>query len=151
MLKDGFYTEFKKRYTKILFSFPEIPSFKNFTFERLTEQNSEQLYLLFEGDTSPFVDARFKTYEDAKEYAKYSSLCGPFLPRHGGQDWLYKLNSEYAGILHLYDLSLETFADNNNRAWIGFATSQKFRASRISIQVVNYFINYVLTNYPCHE
>jgi RimJ/RimL family protein N-acetyltransferase len=147
MLKDDFYIEFKKTHTKSFFSFPEIPSFKNFSFEKLTEQNFEQLYLLFEGDSSPFVDERFKTFEGAKEHAKFISTCGAFLPKHGGQDWLFKWNSEYAGILHLYDLSLETFADNHKRAWVGFATAEKFRKSGVSFRAVNYFINYIFDNY----
>lgn len=147
MRKDDFYIEFRKIYSKIHFSFPEIPPFKNFSFEKLTEQNFEQLYLLFEGDPSPFVDERFKTCEGAKEHARFIQLCGAYVPKHGCQDWIFKLNNEYAGILHLYDLSLETFADNHKRAWVGFATAEKFRKSGVSFQVVNHFINYILDNY----
>jgi RimJ/RimL family protein N-acetyltransferase len=103
---------------------------------------------LFEGDTSFFVDERFKTYEGAKEYAKFNSVCGAYLPKHGCQDWFFKLNNEYAGVLHLYDLSLETFGQNNKRAWIGFVTAEKFRNQRISFQVVSYFIQFIFDKYP---
>jgi hypothetical protein len=66
---------------------------------------------LFENEASPFVDERFKTYEGAKEYANDISFCGAYMPKHGGQDWLFKTpTGEYGGILHLYDLSKETFA-----------------------------------------
>ncbi len=147
MLKEDFYIEFKKTHTKSFFSFSEIPPFKNFSFEKLTEQNFEQLYLLFEGDSSPFVDERFKSYEGAKEHARFISICGAFSPKHGCQDWLFKLNNEYAGILHLYDLSRETFADHHKQAWIGFATAEKYRKSGVSFRAVNYFINYIFDNY----
>ena len=70
-------------------------------------------------------DERFKTYEAAKDYAKYISVCGAYVPKHGCQDWLLKLSDgEYACILHLYDLSIENFGQNNKRAWIGFATKK---------------------------
>ena len=148
MLPDSFYTEFKKSHPKIYFVFPEIPFKDTFTFKKLTEQNFECLYLLFEGDASPFVDERFKTYEGAKEYAKFISLCGASIPKHGCQDWLFKCDNEFVGILHLYDMSLETFGQNHKRAWIGFATSAKFRSRHISFQVVRYFIQYIFDTYP---
>jgi GNAT superfamily N-acetyltransferase len=147
MLKDDFYARFKSTHLKAYFSFPEIPSFNGFSFEKLTEQNFANLYLLFEGDTSPFVDERFKTNEGVEEYAKFNYVCGAYLPKHGCQDWFFKWNDEYAGILHLYDLSLETFAQYNKRAWIGFATAAKFRNRGISVQVVNHFIQYVFDHY----
>lgn len=143
-----FYIEFKRTHTKKLFSFPDIPAFENYSFEKLSEQNFEQLYLLFEGDESPFVDARFKSHDEAKEYATFISICGAFVAKHGGQDWFFKAGNEYAGILHLYDLSLENWNDNNKRAWLGFATKEKFRGKGISLGIVKYFIRYVFDYYP---
>jgi RimJ/RimL family protein N-acetyltransferase len=146
-MKPDFNTRFIK-YKKPYFTFPEIPSTNELMFEKLTEENFQNLYLLFEGDTSPFVDERFKTYQGAEEYTKYLCQYGAILPKHGGQDWLFKWNNEYAGIVHLYDLCLENFAQNDKRAWIGFATAEKFRNRTISHQAVNYFIQYIFDYYP---
>jgi RimJ/RimL family protein N-acetyltransferase len=146
-MASDFNTPFNK-YKKPYFTFSEIPSTNEFGFEKLTEENFQHLYLLFEGDTSPFVDERFKTFQGAEEYTKYLCQYGTILPKHGGQDWLFKWNDEYAGIVHLYDLSLENFAQNDKRAWIGFATAEKFRNRKISHQAVNYFIQYTFDYYP---
>lgn len=127
MDSEDFYIEFRKLHPKPYFNFPEIPSTNELSFEKLDSENFEQSYLLFERDESPFVDMRFKFYEEAKQYAKYIFFCGAYSPKHGCQDWLFKWNNQYAGILHLYDLSLETFGQNNRRAWIGFATTEPFR------------------------
>jgi RimJ/RimL family protein N-acetyltransferase len=148
-MEADFYADFRKWHPKPYFSFPEIPPASSLTFEKLTLENFEQLYQLFENDSSPFVDKRFKTYEGAKEYAQYLSVCGAYSPKHGGQDWLFKLpNQEYAGIVHLYDLSLETFAQNHKRAWIGFATKEEFRNQHITSKAVRHFIAYIFKYYP---
>ena len=104
------------------FIFPDIPAYKELSFEKLTSENAAQLYMLFESDENPFTDAQFKHYDSAKEYTEHLEQYGAFSPKHGGQDWLFLWNNEFAGIVHLYDLSLETFAENNRRCWVGFAT-----------------------------
>ena len=133
---------------KVYFEFPDIEHYDEFSFEKLNTENFQQLYLLFEGDDSPFTDERFRHYDTAKEYADYLEKYGRFSPKHGGQDWLFKWKNEYAGVLHLYDLSLETFADNNKRCWIGFATKPFLRKKGITKKVVTYFINYIFENFP---
>ena len=148
MQEADFYTEFRKFHPTPHFFFPDIPSTEELTFEKLNLENFEQLYLLFENDSSPFVDERFKTYEGARDYAKYISVCGAYSPKHGNQDWLFKSNENYAGIVHLYDLSLETFAQNHKRAWIGFCTKKTFRNQNISLKVVRNFIDYIFRFYP---
>ena len=149
MEKEDLKTWMRQHYSKRFFTFPDMPSTKELQFEKLSTKNFEQLYLLFENDASPFVDERFKTYEGAKEYAAYLEEFGARLPKHGGQDWLFRLlNGEYAGILHLYDLSLETFVQNHKRAWIGFATKEKFRKQNITTKAVQHFIDYIFQFYP---
>lgn len=148
MEKEDFYSWFRTTHTKRLFSFPDVPCAGELSFEKLNTENFEQLYLLFENDSSSFVDERFKTHDGAKEYARYLEVCGAYTAKHGGQDWLFQWSGEYAGILHLYDLSLETFAQNHKRAWIGFATKEKFRKQHITMKAVQYFINYVFQFYP---
>ena len=130
------------------FIFPDIPAYKELSFEKLTSENSAQLYLLFESDENFFTDERFKHYEDAEEYAKYIEQYGAYSTKHSGQDWLFLWNDEYAGILHLYDLSLETFAENNQRCWVGFATKPALRNNGITKKVLRYFLQYIFENYP---
>ena len=131
-----------------LFTFPPKESFEELAFEDLNEGNFAQLYLMFESDNSPFVDKQFKTYTAAEEYAKYIEKYGATAPKHGSHDWLFLWQNNYAGILHLYDLSLETFAENNRRCWVGFATTEKYRNRGITQKAVSHFINYIFKNYP---
>jgi RimJ/RimL family protein N-acetyltransferase len=130
------------------FVFPDIPAYEELTFEKLTSENFAQIYLLFESDVNPFTDARFKHYESAKKYAENLEQYGAYSPKHGGQDWLFLWNNEYAGILHLYDLSLESFAENNRRCWVGFATKPALRNKGITKKVFKYFLRYIFENYP---
>ena len=130
------------------FTFPDIPPFETFTFEKLSLANFEQLYLLFKDDDSPFTDERFKHYETAQQYAGDLEEYGASSPKHGGQDWFFKQGDVYLGILHLYDLSLETFAENNKRCWIGFAIKPSMRRKGITRKMVHYFIHYIFSFYP---
>ena len=130
------------------FVFPDIPAYKELSFKKLTSANFAQLYLLFEGNENLFTDSRFKFYDRAKEYATDLEQYGTSSPKHGGQDWLFLWDDEYAGILHLYDLSLETFAENNRRCWVGFATKPALRNKGITKKVLHYFLQYIFENYP---
>lgn len=131
------------------FHFPEIPPCDPFVFEKLTTQNHEQLYLLFKTDPSPFVDDRFKHKETVYEYALDIEQYGCYSPKHGGQDWLVRFaKGSYLSVLHLYDLSLETWADNDKRAWIGFATTEAFRRQGFTLKIGKHFIDYVFRYYP---
>ncbi len=133
---------------KPYFVFPDIPPYEELSFEKLTGDNSQQLYLMLREDESPFTDERFKDYAKAKEYAGYIEQYGAYSSKHSGQDWLFLWKNEYAGILHLYDLSLETFAENNKRCWVGFATRPAMRKKGITKKAFGYFIQYIFENYP---
>jgi len=134
--------------SKPYFDFPDIDNVGEISFEKLTIENFQQLYLLFESDDSTFTNERFKHYDTAKQYAHDLEKYGRFSPKHGSQDWLFKWKEEYAGILHLYDLSLETFAENNKRCWIGFATKPSQRKKGITKNIISYFLHYIFKNYP---
>ncbi len=133
-----------------LFRFPEIPDNDKFAFEKLTSENFSQLYLMFEGDDSHFTDEQFKTYQGAESYARLREVHGAYMAKHGGQDWLFRLKSsgQYAGIIHLYDLSLEAFFENDKRCWVGFALRPDLRRKGIMTDALRSFIAYVLDAYP---
>ena len=130
------------------FIFPDIPNYEELSFEKLTSENFQELYLMFEADDNQFTDERFKHYDQAKEYAEYLEEYGAYSAKHSGQDWLFFWKNEYAGILHLYDLSLESFAENNRRCWVGFATKPTFRNKGITKKMLRYFIQYIFESYP---
>lgn len=130
------------------FVFPDIPPYEEVSFEKLTSENFQQLCLMFEADENPFTDERFKHYDKAKKYAQGIEEYGAYSPKHGGQDWLFLWKNKYAGVLHLYDLSLETFAENNRRCWIGFATKPAIRNKGITKKALQYFLQYIFRNYP---
>jgi RimJ/RimL family protein N-acetyltransferase len=113
--------------TKPHFHFPDIP---------------------YSNDDSPFVDERFKHYDTALQYANDLAKYGRSSPKHGSQDWLFKWRGDYAGILHLYDRSLETFGENNKRSWIGFATTPSLRQKGITKKAVCHFLSYIQDFYP---
>lgn len=137
-------TSYKEPY----FVFKDIPPYEELSFEKLTSKNCKYLFQMFEPDESPFTDKRFKNYIQALKYAKYLERYGPCMPKHGSQDWLYLLKGKYAGVLHLYDLSLETFGENNKRCWIGFATKPALRNMGITKKALQYFLQYIFKNYP---
>lgn len=146
---DGFYAWFAKYHRTEHFTFPSIPPLGNIVFERLTQENATELYRLFQNDASHFVDDRFKDLTKATEYAKYLDRCGAYTPKHGSADWLFRFkDGEYIGVLHLYDLSLETFAQNHKRAWVGFATKEEHRRTGITSKIVRHFIQTIFDYYP---
>ena len=131
----------KQRHPKPYFHFKEVHPFGNFTFEKLNSGNFEQLFSMFGNDDCPFIDKRFTCLKNARQYAEYLELYGASSPKHGGCDWYFKMNEEYAGVLHLYDLSLETWNENDKRCWIGFATKPSLRKQGIATRIVQYFAN----------
>lgn len=132
---------------KPFFIFPGIPSAGELSFEKLSLDNFSQLYLMFESDDNEFTDERFKHYTSAENYAKEQVQYGAYSPKHGAQDWFFIWRNEYAGILHLYDLSLENFADNDKRCWIGFAIKPALRNKGITKKAMQFFMQYIFENY----
>ncbi len=129
---------------KQLHHFPLLSSSERLEYELLTIQNSQTFVELFQQDPSLYVDERFKNKEEAEKYAQESETA-KFSAKHGGCDFLIKLKSTetYIGVLHLFDLSTETFADNHLRANIGFAIAAPFRQQYYATEAVKHLIDYV--------
>jgi RimJ/RimL family protein N-acetyltransferase len=124
--------------------FPLLPPSERLAYEPLSEANAHVLVALFEQDKSHFIDKRFKNIATAKQYAT-ESVSMLYMAKHGGCDFLIqqKSNGTYIGILHLFDLSLETFNDNHLRATIGFAIAASFRSQYFATEAVKHLIDYV--------
>jgi RimJ/RimL family protein N-acetyltransferase len=133
---------------KPFFTFPKIKAVEEFRFEKLTSNNFECLYKMFENDENKFTDDRFKHYESARDYTTDLEKYRAFSPKYGGQDWLFLFRNDYAGILHLYNLSLETFSENNKRCWVGFATKPESRNKGLTKKVLEIFLQYIFDYYP---
>jgi RimJ/RimL family protein N-acetyltransferase len=106
---------------------------------------------MFEGDDNVFTDERFKHYSGAEIYAGDRVNYAAFSPKHAGQDWFFYWQNNIAGIMHLYDLSLETLAGNNKRCWIGFAIKPELRNKGITKKAARIFIDYIFSNYSFIE
>ncbi len=129
---------------KKIHHFPPLSNSERLEYKLLTEENSYYLVELFQQDNSKFVDKRFKNEEEARKYAQESEAAKYYV-KHGGCDFLIRLkNTEtYIGVLHLFDLSTETFADNHLRANIGFAIAAPFREQYYATEAVKNLINYI--------
>ena len=132
---------------KPFFTFPDIKPTGEFSFEKLTMQNFEQLCKMFENDDNIFTDERFKSHEGAKMYVEDRIRYAALSAKHAGQDWFFYKQNNIAGILHLYDLSLETCNDNDKRCWVGFAIKPELRNKGITKKAAQIFIDYVFKNY----
>ncbi|MBC8111946.1 MAG: GNAT family N-acetyltransferase [Verrucomicrobia bacterium] len=127
-------------------SFPEInlPATQNLDFEALTFENTHQIYRMFRWDWNLFVSAKFKSRTGANLYAAFQLEKARFSKQHGACDWFFKTKTgEFAGMLHLYDLSQETFADRHKRCTIGFATTRKFRSKGLTTEAVNQLLRHL--------
>jgi RimJ/RimL family protein N-acetyltransferase len=127
-----------------LHNFPSLPDSERLAYEFLTVENSSVLVDLFQQDNNPFIDERFKTLEGARQFALESenAKCSA---KHGGCDFLIRLkNSQnYIGVLHLFDLSIESFAENDLKATIGFAIASPNYRQYFATEAVKHFIQYI--------
>ncbi len=126
--------------------FPLLSNSERLDYELLTVENSQTLVELFEQDTSPYVDSRFKNKKKAEYYAtEWQCKTETLSTEDGSCNFLIKLkNTEtYIGVLYLFDLRTQTFADNHLRATIGFAIAAPFRKQRYATETVKHLIDYV--------
>ncbi len=69
-------------------------------------------------------------------FVRSKKSCYHFLVR-------LKNTETYIGVLHLFDLSTETFAGNHLRSNIGFAIAAPFRQQYYATEAVKHLIDYV--------
>lgn len=92
--------------------------------------NNVRTYLtLFEADPSPFVDARFKQRPALEQYAVDLLTDLRHSWKRGAADWLVRrrADGQTIGVLHLYELSCETFPDYVPHCCVGYALAAPFR------------------------
>ena len=133
------------------FVFQNLPPSAHLIYQLLSWENHSILLDLFAEDTHAFVDARFKTAETLREYVAYQMDYAAYSAKRGGCDWFFLYQGQYAGIIHLYDLSVETTDNRHRRCTIGFATSAPFRRQRLTSEAVRHLLAHVFTHFHMQE
>lgn len=129
---------------KIYHAFPPLAPSQRLAYVPLTVANSHHLVEIFQGDENVFIDKRFKNEAEARKYAQESEAA-KYYAKYGGCDFLIKLKDSdtYIGVLHLFNLSLESFMDKHLNASIGFAIARPFRRHYYATEAVRHLIDYV--------
>jgi RimJ/RimL family protein N-acetyltransferase len=130
---------------KPLWLFPKLLPSSDLTFERLTFDNRDTVLRMFSADPNPFVSEDFKTAEPLYLYVANHWICAPYSPKNGAADWIIRANGEAAGLLHLYDVSRETWGLNNRRCCIGYTIAEKFRGSGLAQNAVRALQTYAFS------
>jgi RimJ/RimL family protein N-acetyltransferase len=98
---------------------------------------------LFASDTNAFVDERFKTPGELRQYVQYQLEYAWYSNRRGGCDWFFLKDGRPAGVLHLYDLSHDETAGRHRRCTIGFATSAPFRRQGLTREATAHLLTHL--------
>lgn len=99
---------------------------------------------MFSKDPNEFIIPEFKEEKYWQKYVDWQLNLAPFSPKHGAQDWLLKLKEtgEYVGLLHLYELSLETFMQNHQRCHVGIVIKSGQRRKYLASEALSNLMNY---------
>jgi ribosomal-protein-alanine N-acetyltransferase len=134
----------RQQHPKPYFKFPDLRESERLRYERLDEKNCVQILALFDQEENVFLPAYYQDEEKLKDSAIWSSERGAYCPKTGQADWIVKAKAseDVVGILHLYDLKLETFNDNHKRCTVGFAIGQKFRRRYFATEALQQLLAY---------
>ena len=151
--REAFFEMFRKQHPKPYFNFTNIKPSKYLEYEVLNQSNYIEIYKMFKGDTNPYIMKEYQNLERLEEYTDYQVNYNRYSPKRGGCDWLFKLkeSKEYIGLLNLYDMSLENFADNDKRCTIGFSTKKAYRRKGFTREAVTNLIHHIYQNFPERE
>ncbi len=134
---------------KPAFDFRNLPPSGNLTYELLSWDNYMQFHLLFKDDSNEFVDRRFKNIGDVRQYTEYQMEYAWYSPKRGGCDWFFLQDNQYAGVIHLYNLSRDK--DSSYQCTIGFATAAPFRRQGLTREAVWHLLNQVFYHFDKQE
>ncbi len=130
---------------------PLLPS-ERLCYEPLSYHNYERLHDMFENDPSEFINPLFKTEAGVLQYFSYMINYIMTSPSRGGCDWFFKTRSgRYAGVLHLYDLSMEKGGDRHRRCTIGFVIAAPFRRKKLCTEAVQHLLKYLFQQAQMHR
>lgn len=131
-----------------LWQFPELSASKNLEFQRLHFDNRHLILAMFNSDPDPFVTADFKSPEKLYEYVAGQWICSPYSPKHGAADWIASTRGqEPVGVLHVYEISRETWALNHRRCAIGYAVAARYRGTGMAQEAVRALQVYLFSQF----
>lgn len=133
---NAYYDYFRRQHTRPYFNFDTPMSHSaRLAYEPLRLENYKRLFDLFETDDNLYVDERFKYEGAARDYVSDLDNFARYSPKYGGQDWLFRLQGgAYAGVLHVYDLNIDTTEDRHLKATLGFSTAREFRRQGYTLE-----------------
>lgn len=135
------------------FKFSNIPPSERLTYELVDEDNYEVIFEMFGGDKNPFVSDNYKTLRQVASYSFYLLYDVKFSAKKTGCDWLFKLKDtgEYVGLLNMYDMSRENFADVNKQCTIGFSTAASFRRKGYTLEAIQSLVKHIFESYSIQQ
>ena len=129
------------------FDFQDLPPSDRLAYRLLTWDNYLHMHEMFERDTNPFVDERFKVPGELRRYVQYQLEYAWTSVHRGGCDWFFFREDRPAGVLHLYDLSRNQTDDRHRRCTIGFATAGPYRQQGFTREAVQHLLNYLFGHF----
>ncbi len=143
-----FWREARTKTMQQHFFLPELPPSVRLVFEPLTYENGMQLFEIFENDTHPYVDERFKSQAEVADYVACMMEYARYSNTHAAFDWLIKLKATgaYVGVIHLHDLSNQMFGSANRKATMGYAIGEQFRRQGFVKESITHFSNFLFEN-----
>ncbi len=129
------------------FDFRDLPPSARLSYQLLTWDNYMCMHEMFERDTNPFVDERFKVSGELRRYVQYQLEYAWYSVHRGGCDWFFFREGRPAGVLHLYDLSRSQADDRNRLCTIGFATAGPYRQQGFTREAVNHLLDYLFEGF----
>lgn len=131
-----------------LWNFADFPPSNNLVFERLHFDNRNVVLEMFANDKSPFVDGSFKSPEKLYAYVAEHWISSPYSTKHGAADWIVRTRQDDpVGLIHVYDVSRETWALNHRRCSIGYAVAENFRGSSLAQEAVRALQDYLFSSH----
>ncbi len=129
------------------FDFRDLPPSDRLAYHLLTWDNYMRMHEMFERDTNPFVDERFKVPGELRRYVQYQLEYAWYSTHRGGCDWFFFREGRPAGVLHLYDLSRSQTDDRHRRCTIGFATAGPYRGQGFTREAVHHLLRYLFDHF----
>jgi RimJ/RimL family protein N-acetyltransferase len=126
-------------------TFPQLPPNDKLFFRRLTFDNRSHLLQMFEKDSDPWVDKRLKAGKSAYEYVAMQLIEGAYSFKRGSCDWLIYTQQDHepAGVLHMFELSKETYTNDYRKCSVGYAIAPKFRGTGLAYEAMRHFHQYL--------
>ena len=145
----SFYPADDDRERKPSYDYRPPPPSERLEYVLMDQENYPLMLELFEGDPDPFVMEAFKSRDALEEY-KWAQLdWNRYSFKHGAADYFMRLRGTetYVGVLHLYDLNSETYADMPLRCTIGFAVHRDHRRRGYATEGIRALCAHVVAHY----